>query len=399
MINQISIILPSYNTIDYTKMAIASLRKYYPEVEIIVMDDGSTDGSAEYITTLSTTDKRLKAWVNNTGTILGHTITYDRGIDLATNPIVTIFHSDMVCGKNYLENMVKHLKPGVVVCATRIEPVGIYPPGKEKILMPFGILHNEFKQAEFDAFVANEQVKNAGKTTKGIFAPWMVYKKDFVIIGGHDAASFAPYPEEDADLFLRFALAGYTLIQSWDAFCWHWISRGHRSWATNGVGKDDNKFQFYQNRARRNYLRKWNRWMMFDDTHSPVPHPVYRIGFVLTNVTTIDFLHAVEPWAQHIYVDNAACARRYFETEQPNTKIDLNQRIYSHSYIGKVNDDILLYFKEDEFKKNLNENMGIISSLNSIITESAEPNSEMQLGIFTLTTKNIVDYSKSLIKI
>jgi len=397
MINQISIILPSYNTIDYTKMAIASLRKYYPTVEIVVMDDGSTDGSIEYITSLN--DEYLKMWVNKTGNILGHTITYDKGIDLATNPIVTIFHSDMVCGKNYLENTVKHLKPGVVVCATRIEPVGIYPPGKEKILMPFGILHNEFKQAEFDAFVANEQVKNKDKTTNGIFAPWMIYKTDFQSIGGHDAKSFAPYPEEDADLFLRFALAGYKLTQSWDAFCWHWISRGHRSWATNGVGKDDNKFQFYQNRARRNYLRKWNRWMMFDDTHSPIPHPVYRLGFVLTNVTSEDFLHAVEPWAQHIYVDNMVCAERYMATEQPTTNIKLSDRIMNHGYIKQINDDILLSFSEDEFRKNLSENMAIISSLNNIIAESAESNSEMQLGIFTLTTKNIIDYSKSLIKI
>jgi glycosyltransferase involved in cell wall biosynthesis len=397
--NNISIILPSYNTIDYTKMAITSLRKYYPGVEIVVMDDGSTDGSKDYLQTLAEQDKNLKLWFNNTGNILGHCITYDRGIDMAKNPIVTIFHSDMICGENYLENMAKHLKPKTVVCATRIEPDGIYPPGKEKILKNFGMIHSEFKQAEFDTFVKLQQSLNKDKTTNGIFAPWMIYKTDFQAIGGHDASSFAPYPEEDADLFLRFALAGYTLIQSWDSFCWHWISRGHRSWAKNGVGKDDNMFQFYQTRARRNYLRKWNRWMAFDADHHPVGFPVYRLGFVLSNVVSTDFLHAIEIWAQHIYVDNMVCAERYIATEQPTTKIDLHQRIYNHGYIDEVKDDVLLYFKEDEFMKNIAENMNIIQNLNGMITDSAESNADMEFGIFRLKTLTIKDYSNTLIRV
>jgi GT2 family glycosyltransferase len=380
-------------------MAYTSLRKYYSNLEILVMDDGSTDGSIEFFKQISLTDKKLKLWINSTGNIFGHCVTYDMGIDLATNDIVTIFHSDMVCGKNYLENMLKHLKPKTVVSATRIEPEGIYPPGREKILKPFGMVHNEFKQTEFDEFVAMEQIKNKDKTTNGIFAPWMIHKIDFLAIGGHDAKSFAPYPEEDADLFLRFALAGYTLVQSWDAFCWHWISRGHRSWAKNGVGHDDDMFQFYQTRARRNYLRKWNRWMAFDADHHPVGFPVYRVGFVLKNVTTVDFLHAIEPWAQHIYVDNMMCAEKYIASEQPTTKIKLSDRILNHGYIDKMGDEILLTFSQDEFMKDAYQHLNVIQNLNSILTDSAESNSEAQLGIFHLKTLNITDYSSTLIKV
>ena len=36
-------------------------------------------------------------------------------------------------GPNYIENLVKHLEPGKVVCATRIEPP-LHPEGKEKII-------------------------------------------------------------------------------------------------------------------------------------------------------------------------------------------------------------------------------------------------------------------------
>jgi GT2 family glycosyltransferase len=385
---------------NYTMMAYRSLRDYYPDNEIIVLDDGSSDQSVGYFELQLPLDSNLRFWANQSGNILGHTITYDMGIKMAKNPLVTIFHSDMICTKNYLANLLKHWNEKTVVCATRIEPEGIYPAGKEKILKPFGLEYFDFKYKEFLEFVKQEEIDRKDQTSNGIFAPWLISKEDFLAIGGHDAKSFAPYPEEDADLFLRFHLAGYKLIQSRDSLCWHWISRGHRSWAKNGVGKDDDMFKFYQNRARRNYLRKWHRWMMFDENHHPIKHPVYNIGFVLTNVLSEDFLHFVEPWATNIFVDNMVCAERYIAKEQPTTKIDLSKRILNHGYIDEVNNDILLYFSQDEFMKDGNSNAAILMKLSDILAEDGvENNSEFELGIFKLKTKTVKDISKDLIKL
>jgi GT2 family glycosyltransferase len=381
-------------------MAYRSLRDYYSDNEIIVLDDGSTDQSVEYFENQLILDNNLRFWVNRTQSILGHTVTYDMGIKMAKNPLVTIFHSDMICTKNYLANLLKHWNEKTVVCATRIEPEGIYPEGKEKILKPFGLEFFDFKYKDFLAFVEQEEKDRKDQISNGIFAPWLISKGDFLAIGGHDAKSFAPYPEEDADLFLRFHLAGYKMIQSRDSLCWHWISRGHRSWAKNGVGKDDDMFKFYQNRARRNYLRKWHRWMMFDDNHHPIKHTVYNIGFVLTNVISEDFLHFVEPWATNIFVDNMACAERYIEKEQPTTKIDLKKRILNHGYIDEVNNDILLYFSQDEFMKDGNGNAAILMKLTDILSEDGvENNAEFELGIFKLKTKTVKDISQTLIKV
>lgn len=395
----ISIIMPSYNTLNYTMMAYRSLRDYYPENEIIVLDDGSNDTSAEYFELQLPLDSNLRFWANKSGSILGHTVTYDMGIKMAKNPLVTIFHSDMICTKNYLTNLLKHWSEKTVVCATRIEPEGIYPPGKEKILKPFGLEFFDFKYKEFLEFVKQEEIDRKDQTSNGIFAPWLISKEDFLAIGGHDAKSFAPYPEEDADLFLRFHMAGYKLIQSRDSLCWHWISRGHRSWAKNGVGKDDDMFKFYQNRARRNYLRKWHKWMSFDENHHPIKHPVYNIGFVLTDVISDDFLYFIEPWAANIFVDNMICAERYIDKEQPTTKIDLKKRILNHGYIDEVNNDILLYFSTRDFMSNANENTAILMKLTDIIAEGVEDNAEMELGIFKMKTKTVKDISETLIKV
>ena len=54
-------------------------------------------------------------------------------------------------------------------------------------------------------------------TTKGIFAPWMLYKQDHFAVGGHDQR-FAPFGYEDSDIFNRWILAGYEMVQSRDAF-------------------------------------------------------------------------------------------------------------------------------------------------------------------------------------
>lgn len=398
-VNQISIALPSYNTLNYTMMAYRSLRKYYPNNEIIIMDDGSNDGSWEWTEAQLKLDPNLRTYHNTTGAIIGHTVTYNIAAKMCKGPLYTIFHSDMIAYKGYLENMLKHWKPKTVVCATRIEPEGIYPLGKEKILKPFGMEFHEFKQQEFEAFCEQEQNDSKDKTTNSIFAPWLISKEDYLDTGGMHETFYSPYPEEDADWFLRLTLAGYKLIQSRDSLCWHWISRGHRSWAKNGVGKDDDMFQFYQTRARRNYIRKWHKWMSHDEYRMPITHPVYNIGFVITDVTSEDFLHFVEPWATNIFVDNMICAERYIAKEQPTTKIDLTTRIHNHGYIEQINNDVLLYFSQKDFMLNANENSAIITKLTDIIASGVEDNAEMELGIFKLKTKIVKDISKSLIKV
>ena len=63
-----------------------------------------------------------------------------------------------------------------------------------------------------------------GRTTNGIFAPWFMYKEDFL---GHDEL-FAPQSREDSDLFNRFLLEGYELIQSWDALVYPFYVTGRK---------------------------------------------------------------------------------------------------------------------------------------------------------------------------
>ena len=57
---RISVVMPLFNKVSYVEEAIVSvLKQTLPATEIIVVDDGSTDGSAECVERLANSQVRL----------------------------------------------------------------------------------------------------------------------------------------------------------------------------------------------------------------------------------------------------------------------------------------------------------------------------------------------------
>lgn len=54
------IIIPTYNEIHNIKKLIPELLERYPEADILIVDDNSPDGTAEYVKNLGENDKRIK---------------------------------------------------------------------------------------------------------------------------------------------------------------------------------------------------------------------------------------------------------------------------------------------------------------------------------------------------
>lgn len=330
----ISIVIPSHNNLKHLKNAYASVRKHAPEVELILIDDASTDGTFEWIQ-----EVRLKEGDDNLRVLKrdkreGHTILYDLGINLAKNQIVGIMHADMIMGPNYVKNMIKHIEPGTVVCGTRIEPP-LHPPGNEKIIYNFGMDFDDLDVEGFESFCLVKQEEFKDKTTKGMFAPWIIYKKDFVSMGGHDAI-FAPFPYEDSDIFQRWILAGYELIQSRDAFVYHLTCRGHR-W-TEEIQKDDDYFKVASNNSGRNYIRKWRSWIKNNEFQHPILLNKYDIGFVINNCD-MNCLYFVEPWSSTTYLQSQDVIDEYIKVTQPETSYSMPDRVkplqssYNHAVV------------------------------------------------------------------
>jgi glycosyltransferase involved in cell wall biosynthesis len=104
----ISLVIPSYNNLRHLKNVYASIQKHAPQAEVILLDDGSTDGTKDWIQQQACITYRSEERV-------GHTILYDKGIELATNDIVGILHADMIIGPLYIENMLKLTQMGAMI--------------------------------------------------------------------------------------------------------------------------------------------------------------------------------------------------------------------------------------------------------------------------------------------
>ncbi len=381
---KISFIIPTRNNLTYLIQAYESIRNYYKEHEIIILDDNSSDGTKEWLKESIITDPNLIMFISNEDKQIGHTILYDTGVELMTNEIFTIFHADMQCGPNYIENLIKHWKPKTVVSATRIEPP-LHPPGAEKITKDFGIYPNEFKKEEFTLFCIEKQKEFNNQTTRGIFAPWLMSKIDFQSVGGHDRL-YAPFPYEDSDIFQRFILAGYNIIQSRDSFVYHYTARGHR-W-TKEVQKDDTFYKLCCAKNMAHYLRKWGSWIENDENCYPVIQNKYDIGFVVNNCTP-NLLGMLEPWCSTLYTD--LDVKLFIDNLQPGTPFDMTKRV--KKLTDEKTNQILLTF---DSKKLTQQNFGIITSLAKIIKDSGEVGT-FEHDIFSFEIKGLDTFQDKLV--
>jgi hypothetical protein len=219
-----------------------------------------------------------------------------------------------------------------------------------------------------------------------MFAPWIIYKEDFNFIGGHDPL-FAPFPYEDSDIFQRWILAGYQLIQSRDSFVYHLTCRGHR-W-NNQIGIDDDYYKQVSQKASRNYLRKWGSWIKNDEYQYPIISHKYNIGFNINNCT-LDILKALEPWCSNIKVDlNENQIINYINIEQSNTSFNLKNKINNKD----INNDIIVEF---DALKLTQQSFNILTQLSDIITSSGEIGS-FELDIFKITINWMTTYENDLI--
>jgi len=377
---RITFVLPSRNNLEFLQLAYDSIRRLDTKHEILVLDDASTDGTAKWIASQQVQDEYLITYHNPGPERIGIVGMFDKGIEMARTDIIMAFHADMVAGKDLDKNILKHLQPGTVVSATRVEPP-LHPPGPEKITVDFGIEANQF---DFNKWYLESEKLKQDKTTEGIFAPWCMYKKDFLAVGGHDDL-FAPQSKEDSDLFNRFVLAGYKVLQSWDALVYHFTSRGSRfnKHAGGSAGQNSEEWLYTTNKNMRNFIRKWGSIVQHDPLMKPIISPKYDLGFIVKNCT-LYLLEVLEPWCSTIYVENFnSLSKEYLQKEQSNTKYDLLERI--RPYDNEKQNGILVEF---DANKLTNENFQLLQKLHLIIEDTGETG-RFELDIFTLDIVNM----------
>lgn len=352
--DKITFCIPSKTNLRYLKTCIPSIRKnsYRNDHEIIIFIDSDEDGTIEWLEQVK--DKyNLIYYINPKlgQELYGIGKAYDFCIEKSTTNIFMIFHADMMLGKHADLKAFNHLKPKTVVCSTRIEPP-LHPNNGEKILLDFGMWPEEFKEDDFNNYV-NEHLNDI-KITNGIFAPWMMYKSEFLnILGGHDPIMHSC--REDSDLFNRMLLAGFEFMQSWNSLVYHLTGRGAGSF--DGDTERHNKWKEDMNKSTLTFIKKWGTTVQHTNLMKPIVSPVYKKSVKINNPSP-QIIQILDPW---------------FNSGQ----------------------DIIVEVDGNKFTQ---QDFQIIQQLNDIIKDNGEIG-EFELGNLKIKVNSLDEYQNDLIKI
>ena len=196
MNQRISIIVPTYNAKAYVKEAVASLcAQTYDNIEIIVVDDGSTDGTAELLRDIQLTDKRIKVvYKENEGV----TKTRLRGVQEASGEWVGFMDADDTVESNMYETLLYNAEKSgadishcgyLKVFADRTVPYydtkkrvvqdneqGLYDLLKGDFVEP-GLWNKLYKRTLFDEILQGRIIDTTVKINEDLLMNYYLFKR------------------------------------------------------------------------------------------------------------------------------------------------------------------------------------------------------------------------------
>ena len=182
----ISVVMPAHNVQKYINSAIESvLNQSFKKLELIIVNDASTDKTLDIIRSFAKKDSRIK--VVNNDTILNIARSLNKGISLASSNIIARMDADDIALPNRLELQYKLINSSKNIAVVGSDIVIIDPVGNKIGLRKYPESSGELKNCLFKY---------------SPFAhPVVMFKKDmFEEVGGYNPKYS---PTEDLDLWFR----------------------------------------------------------------------------------------------------------------------------------------------------------------------------------------------------
>ncbi|PLR78239.1 glycosyl transferase [Bacillus sp. V3-13] len=234
-----SIIILTYNNLEYTKQCLDSIRRYTEKntYEIVIVDNHSTDGTREWLQ--QQLDIKLILNEQNLGFPKG----CNQGIELSEGDNILLLNNDVIVTENWLDNLVKCLYSDKAIGA--VGPVTNSAAYYTAIQVPY-LNINEMHEFARDY---NKSNSNLWEERLKLIGYCMLIKKEVVEKIGLLDEQFTPGNFEDDDYSIRIRKAGYKLILSKDTFIHHY---GSVSWR-----EDANLYSKLLSDNERKFKAKW----------------------------------------------------------------------------------------------------------------------------------------------
>ena len=153
---KVSFIVPVYNTQEFLPRCLDSLLgQTYPDIELIVVNDGSPDGSAAIIAEYARKDSRVRVFEKPNG---GLSSARNAGMDVVRGDIIDFVDSDDYVEPNLAEFLVDTFArehPEIVVFGAECEPAELASKRIKQLLSPEARMFESFDSALL--FSANAQ--------------------------------------------------------------------------------------------------------------------------------------------------------------------------------------------------------------------------------------------------
>ena len=247
-----SIVLLAWNQLAYTKLCIESvLRNTHVPYELVLVDNGSVDGTPDYFRQLKAEHPELTIKVQLNRKNLGFAKGCNQGLALANGDFVCFLNNDTLVVDGWLEQLQwwADLEPNIGM----VGPVSNRVAGIQKIDgVPYPEDELTPQMAErLETFAAAWRAQNRHQSVQvnRIIGLCLLVKRELIErIGGFDTG-FATGNFEDDDYCFRARVAGYRIVIARDVFLHHY---GSKTFEGNKV---DYSATMARNQER--FLKKW----------------------------------------------------------------------------------------------------------------------------------------------
>jgi len=256
----VSIVVVTLDGLAFSRLCLESLLAGSSAIDydVIVIDNGSTDGSIRYLNDLSKHDGRVRVSCN--GRNIGFAAAVNRGVALARGDIVILLNNDTIVPEGWLERIVHHLAdPRVGLLGAVTNRAG----NEAEIQVPYGTYGALHRFARDHMQAHSGEVFEIRTVTMFCAA---VRRHVWDAIGPLDER-FEVALFEDDDYAMRVRQAGYRVVCAEDVFVHHFGQASIGRLGPTGQYGD----LYHANRAR------WEtKWGVAWQQHGRRDKPAYR---------------------------------------------------------------------------------------------------------------------------
>lgn len=268
-----SVIIPTYNKLAYLKLTMCSILKIeeLQEIQIVIVNDGSDDGTKEYLDEYQIFDNFEIVSTKNHG----RSYARNRGVQFARSNLLIFVDDDVLIDKTFIEEHIKSHKhkniivhgkiyemPSLKAFSNPSEPVSAdgkrhknlekYLLQKKDIMYNFSLIAKRARLSKFEKdilelcgnndFVDYRWISSIGANTS-------MQKETYEKVGGFDESLGKTWGCEDLEFGYRGALSNVEFLTNEEACVYHMTHFRENS------QKNHQKAMYY-------FYRKYNDWKL-----------------------------------------------------------------------------------------------------------------------------------------